>query len=304
MKFMADSIFECHMLGDYRIHVVVPARDEALHIEGVISTMPEFVDRIIVVDDGSIDGTGELCQGAELIRLEGQGVGAAIDAGHRYLVESEEGNFISCVMAGDGQMNPDDLEGLCKVAISGVDHVKGDRSTHKDGLQKMPLGRKIGTAILSFLTTLSCGRSIKDPQCGFTATRSDVLRNWDWRRSWKGYGYPNWWLMELTIKCHSIAHHPVQAIYGSEKSGLRILPFMTKVSPMLFKGLHSRVIQWRSWNPLFFSIIVLYSLGWFGLISSIVLREPLLLLSVPLFWSTTHIVDKVWVSQKVGVISG
>ena len=292
------------MLEGYRINVVVPARNEAQHIEEVISTIPEFVDRIIVVDDGSKDGTGELCKDVELIRLEGEGVGAAIDAGHQRLIETDEGVFISCVMAGDGQMDPNDLEGLCRKAIAGAHYVKGDRSRHPDGLRNMPIRRRIGTAILAFLTSLSCARTIKDPQCGYTATRSEVLRNWNWKKSWKGYGYPNWWLMELTKRGHSISHHPVRAIYGSEKSGLKITSFMTKVSPMLFKGLHTRVIAWRSWNPLFLSILLLYSLGWFTIIASIAIDEPLLLLSIPIFWSIAHLLDKIWVSQKVGAVNG
>jgi len=304
MKFMAYSRLEWHMLEGYRINVVVPARDEAQHIQKVVSTIPEFVDRTIVVDDGSIDGTSELCKGVELIRLEGEGVGAAIDAGHQRLVETEENAFISCVMAGDGQMDPEDLEGLCRKAIAGIHHVKGDRTQHPDGLKGMPVSRRIGTAILAFLTSLACGRTIKDPQCGYTATRCEVLRNWNWEKSWKGYGYPNWWLMELTKRGYSISHHPVRAIYGSEKSGLKINSFMTKVSPMLFKGLHARVIGWRSWNPLFLSILLLYSLGWFGVIASIVIKEPLLLFSIPIFWSVAHLLDKIWVSQKVGVHHG
>ena len=45
-------------------------------------------------------------------RLEGEGVGSAIDHGHRRLLEVMDSEFISVVMAGDGQMDPDDMESL------------------------------------------------------------------------------------------------------------------------------------------------------------------------------------------------
>ena len=88
------------------IGVVIPARNEIEHIGGVLDTIPDFVDKVVVVDDGSTDGTGELVKNAELVRLEGEGVGAAIDNGHQKLLEIIEGEFISVVMAGDGQMDP------------------------------------------------------------------------------------------------------------------------------------------------------------------------------------------------------
>ena len=46
---------------------------------------------VVVAIDGSTDGTGELVKNAELVRLEGEGVGAAIDSGHRKLLEIIEG---------------------------------------------------------------------------------------------------------------------------------------------------------------------------------------------------------------------
>ena len=81
----------------------------------------------MVVDDGSTDGTGELAGEAELVRLEGEGVGSAIDHGHRRLLEVMDSEFISVVMAGDGQMDPDDMESLLAPIINRqAHHSKGE----------------------------------------------------------------------------------------------------------------------------------------------------------------------------------
>ena len=53
------------------VAVVIPARDEEKHIEKVIDTIPSFVDRIVVVDDGSKDNTARLVKNADLVKLEG-----------------------------------------------------------------------------------------------------------------------------------------------------------------------------------------------------------------------------------------
>ena len=264
------------------IGVVIPARNEAEHLPSVLSAIPSFVDKVVVVDDGSTDGTGELAGEAELVRLEGEGVGSAIDHGHRRLLEVMDSEFISVVMAGDGQMDPDDIESLLAPIINRqAHHSKGERL---DRAGKMPLYRRIGTFILSILTTLACGQNIRDPQCGYTATSSKVLESWNWEHSWKGYGYPNWWLMGLSEKGWRITHVPVKAIYEGQKSGIRVSSFLPKVALMLLIGLHTRIIRNTLNNPSLPLVItwVTYVAGW---------------IYNPLLFVVTHLSDRIHVSH-------
>ena len=264
------------------IGVVIPARNESEHLSGVLSGIPSFVDKVVVVDDGSTDGTGELAGDAELVRLEGEGVGSAIDHGHRRLLEVMDSEFISVVMAGDGQMDPNDMESLIAPIINRqAHHSKGERL---DRAGKMPLHRRIGTFILSILTTLACGQTIRDPQCGYTATSSEVLESWNWERSWKGYGYPNWWLMALSERGWRISHVPVRAIYEGQKSGIRVSSFLPKVALMLLVGLHSRIIRNTLNNPSLPIVItwVTYIAGW---------------IYSPILFVVTHLSDRIHVSQ-------
>ena len=264
------------------IGVVIPARNESEHLSGVLSGIPSFVDKVVVVDDGSTDGTGELAGDAELVRLEGEGVGSAIDHGHRRLLEVMDSEFISVVMAGDGQMDPDDMESLIAPIINRqAHHSKGERL---DRAGKMPLHRRIGTFILSILTTLACGQTIRDPQCGYTATSSEVLESWNWERSWKGYGYPNWWLMALSERGWRISHVPVRAIYEGQKSGIRVSSFLPKVALMLLVGLHSRIIRNTLNNPSLPIVItwVTYIAGW---------------IYNPILFVVTHLSDRIHVSH-------
>ena len=263
------------------IGVVIPARNEAEHISSVLSGIPSFVDKVVVVDDGSTDGTGDLAGNAELVRIEGEGVGSAIDHGHRKLLEVMDTEFISVVMAGDGQMDPDDMESLITPIINRqAHHSKGERL---DRAGKMPLYRRFGTFILTILTTLACGQTIRDPQCGYTATSSEVLKSWNWERSWKGYGYPNWWLMALSEMGWRISHVPVKAIYEGQKSGIRISSFLPKVALMLLIGLHSRIIRNTLNNPSLPIVItwVTYIAGW---------------IYNPLLFVVTHLSDRIHVS--------
>lgn len=269
------------MYKGMHVAVVIPAKDEEEHIGNVLSTIPEFVDRVVVVDDGSKDNTAKFVKNADLIQLEGDGVGAAIDAGHQHLLRVLEDDFISVVMAGDGQMDPDDMESLLEPIISGkAHHVKGERL---DRAGKMPLIRRFGTLLLSLLTTLACGQSIRDAQCGYTATSSIVLQSWNWDKSWKGYGYPNWWLMKLSEEGWKVAHSPVKAIYEGQKSGIRLYSFLPKVSLMLLLGLHLRIIRNTLSKPTFPIAIVwtTYVLAW---------------TYNPIMFVCAHIADRVHVS--------
>ncbi len=263
----------------WHIGVVVPAKNEAKFIRKVIETMPEGVDCIVVVNDGSTDATSQEikaahCQ-AELIEIDlgGQGVGAAIDAGHQAMLEQFDGPFVSVVMAGDGQMDPEDLRAVIAPVITGqADHVKGNRFAHSAGTDNMPVQRKLASKVLSIATTLAAGQPIVDPQCGYTATSHEVLKEWNWNRSWKGYGYPNFWLIQLAKGGWRVNEVPVKSVYGAETSGIKRLKFFASVGAMMAIEHHRRNFGWlfnRNVTPHTLFAFIAYAIGWISLLPGI-----------------------------------
>jgi len=259
----------------WKVCVVMPARNEAEHIRDAVSGLPDWVDRVVVVDDGSNDNTSELAldAGAKVIHSEGIGVGGAIAAGYQHLLASEiSGRWCAVVMAGDGQMDPIDLPTLIEPIMSGnADFVTGDRSAHPEGLIAMPLRRRMGTWWLRHLTNMATGLEIHDPQCGYTACSDRMLQSWDWSGNWNGYGYPNWWLLRCVEQGFAVAEVPVRAIYEGQSSGIRILTFLPKVSGMLLLGLFSRGSGWYLLGQRRISALkrITVSIGFLGGISAI-----------------------------------
>jgi len=130
------------------VAVIVPCFNEERKIDGVIQSMPDVVDRVYVVDDASQDGSVTIAEQAAInygkdiviIRQEkNAGVGAAICAGYKAAYAD---NFdLVAVMAGDGQMDPDDLESLLEpVALGYADYAKGNRFKSSVG-DKIPAVR-------------------------------------------------------------------------------------------------------------------------------------------------------------------
>ena len=313
---LPTSVYLSNRLGKdvynhWNIGVVIPARNEEDFISGVLQTIPTFVDNVIVVDDGSEDSTADICKQflnsrykLSIIQNHGNGVGSAIDRGHQELLDISDKPFISVVMAGDGQMNPDDMENLIQPIIQEkADYSKGNRFIHREGTGKMPLIRKIASIILSFFTTLASGLRISDPQCGYTATSFKILETWDWEKSWKGYGYPNDWIINLTKNSWRIKEVPVKSIYGSEKSSINNLTFFVKVGFMMFVQHHRRVFSKllsKNVNPHTILAFVAYMIGWIAIIPNIstdLEREfierglPTIIL-IFIAWSCAHILDR------------
>ena len=268
------------MHNGWHVGVVIPAKDEELFIGAVLDTLPNFVDSVVVIDDGSSDDTSKVANKYQeksynltIIRLEGKGVGGAIDAGHLEMLRNCPEPFVSVVMAGDGQMDPDDLTRVITPIIEQrSDYVKGNRFIHSGGLGNMPKVRRFASQILAFLTTLAAGIAVSDPQCGYTATSHRVLKEWNWAKSWDKYGYPNYWLIELSRLSFSVIEVPVKSIYGSEKSNLKMLRFLFSVGIMMFVMLHKRCLSMlfnRNVVPHSIFSLVAYSIGWIAIIPSI-----------------------------------
>lgn len=211
------------MLEGKRIVVVVPAFREERHIAGVVGSMPEWVDHVCVVDDASDDATSEIARRSRATVLKhetNRGVGAAIATGYRWAIDRGD---VACVMAGDGQMHPDDLASVALPIVRGeADYAKGNRFAAPHGAKGMPIGRKIGGRIFSAMTSFAIRQKIRDSQCGFTAISRRALVAVDLERLWPRFGYPNDLLGQLAARRLRIVEVPVRPVYDGENSKLRI----------------------------------------------------------------------------------
>jgi glycosyltransferase involved in cell wall biosynthesis len=248
------------------VAVVVPAYNEEALVGSTVSGIPAFVDNIIVVDDCSKDETAMRAQNAdkrvEVIAHErNQGVGAAIIAGYRRAIAI--GVDVTCVMAADGQMDPDDLETLVRaIAVDETDYAKANRLFTGQAWQLIPRTRYLGNAALSFMTKIASGYwHVADSQSGYTAVNLETLKLLDLDRIYRRYGFPNDLLVHLNVFNRRVRDYPSRPIYGvGERSGIRLRHVVPKISWLLLKGFFWRMGQKyviRDFHPL----ILFYMLG-------------------------------------------
>jgi glycosyltransferase involved in cell wall biosynthesis len=230
------------VLDGKTVAVVVPAYNEEALVGSTVALIPAFVDRIIVVDDGSKDETAAKALAGDA-RVEvvpherNMGVGAAIVSGYKQAVVEEID--VTCVMAADGQMDPDDLETLARAIAAGeCDYAKANRLFTGQAWEIIPRSRYIGNAILSFLTKIASGYwHVADSQSGYTAASLDTLRMLDLDRIYRRYGFPNDMLVHLNVWNRRVRDYPSRPIYGvGERSGIRIYRVVPTISWLLLKG--------------------------------------------------------------------
>jgi glycosyltransferase involved in cell wall biosynthesis len=255
------------MLEGRRVAVVVPAFDEEALIAATVQGIPGFVDRVFVVDDASTDGTAEQVRALDDPRVElivhdrNRGVGAAIVTGYkRALAERVDA---TAVMAGDNQMDPDELEGLALPVVRGeLDYAKANRLFTGSAWTLMPRSRYLGNAMLSFLTKIASGYwHVADSQAGYTVVSLRMLQLLDLDRVYARYGFPNDLLVHLNVWNARVRDFPSRPIYGvGERSGIRIRAVVPRISWLLVKGFFWRMREKyviRDFHPLVF----FYALG-------------------------------------------
>ena len=236
------------MLRGKRVAVVVPAFNEADKISRTIRSVPGFVDHVLVVDDGSADGTARVAarsgrRGLEILTHPGnRGVGAAIASGYRRALAL--GADATVVMAGDAQMDPADLPRLLAPVLAGeADYSKGNRFAWPGCRREMPLARFVGNAILSHLTRVASGyRRVFDSQCGYTVASRAALGAIDPNAMFARYGYPNDLLGRLGRAGARVVDVPVRPVYGPGwRSGLRPWAVVYPIAFVLLRAFVCRV---------------------------------------------------------------
>lgn len=193
--------------------------------------------------------------------LQNAGVGASIATGYQWCRE----NNIDCsvVMAGDGQMDPNELLSICEPVVNGeVDYVKGNRLTHRSAFFVVPKIRYFGNSVLSLLTKIASGYwHISDTQCGYTAISINALNAIRIHEIYKSYGCPNDILVKLNIAFCTVKEVGIKPIYSiGEVSKMKIWKVIPTISFLLFKSFFMRLYfkyLFRDFHPLF----LLYNFG-------------------------------------------
>lgn len=308
------------MLHNRTVAVVVPCYNEEKQIRRVIDTMPGFVDRIVIVNDCSKDGTARVVteallasdnrsavhtpdlmaappafdgyNRAEIVlherkqseerfftpaevvnandtaeriilinHLENGGVGAAIATGYKWC--RDHGIDCTAVMAGDGQMDPSELERICQPVVEqGIDYVKGNRLIHRSAWLVIPRVRFFGNSILSILTKVASGYwNVSDTQTGYTAISNAALNAIAIHKIYRSYGMPNDMLVKLNIALCTLREVEIKPVYDvGEQSKMKIFKVIPRVSWLLCKSFFKRLwikYLFRDFHPLF----ILYNLS-------------------------------------------
>lgn len=253
------------MYKNFSVAVVVPCYNEGSQITQVLESMPDFVDRIYVVDDSSHDNTVENVipytrQEPERIKLiqheVNLGVGGAISSGYKAARDDELD--LAVVMAGDAQMDPDELPNIIEPIVRDeCDYTKGNRLFTGDAWNIIPRVRYLGNAALSLLTKIASGYwHITDSQSGYTAINRRALQTIDWDKMYPRYGQPNDLLVRLNIYNFRVRDIPIRPVYGvGEKSGVRPLRMVPRLARLIFRLFLYRLVQKyviRDFHPLLF----------------------------------------------------
>lgn len=266
------------MLNNKKISVVIPAYNEESKISKVITTLPKFVDLIILVDDASSDKTISKAEEAAkkakfklkvLAFRQNKGVGAAIVAGYKEALAQKI--TATAVMAGDAQMDPGELKDIViPVVKQEAEYVKGNRLIYGQAWRMMPKVRYLGNSVLSLLTKATSGYwHVADSQTGYTAISLEALEKIDLDDLYARYGFPNDLLVHLNVINGRVKEIPIKPIYHvNGKSGIRLWKVIPTIGWLLLRRFFWRLkIKYiiQDFHPLVFFYIFAFILNIIGL---------------------------------------
>ena len=232
----------------HKIYVVIPCYRVKNHILQVIEAIGSEVIKIIVVDDGCPEHSGQYveknCSDPRvkvIYNSKNLGVGGAMLNGYRESIA--EGADVIVKIDGDGQMDPSlIMEFVNPILLGEADYTKGNRFFNLDNILRMPKIRIFGNAVLSLLTKISSGYwDLFDPTNGYTAIHSHVAKKLPFDKISSSYFFETDILFRLGILRAVVRDIPMDAFYGEEKSSLRIVKILPEFLNKHFLNFMKRI---------------------------------------------------------------
>jgi len=232
-----------------RVLAGIAAYNEARYVGSIVLQARQYVDEVIVVDDGSTDNTARIAElaGATVIRHnQNRGYGATVRS---ILAEAKKRNpDVLVLLDADSQHNPNEIPTLIKAVSEGSDLAIGSREAQKD---KTPRYRRIGQKVVSRSTRLASKANISDSECGFRAFSQRAISELELKAS--GMAVSAETIVRAAEKNLKITEVPISNIYTKDGSTLnpirhgidvlsRIIVMISQRRPLFFFGLAGGIL--------------------------------------------------------------
>ena len=227
----------------------IAAYNEARYVGSIVLQARQYVDEVIVVDDGSTDNTARVAElaGATVIHhSENKGKGAAIQS---ILAEAKKRNPDAVVLLdADAQHNPNEIPALIKPIAEGFDLVIGSREAQKD---KTPRYRRIGQKVVLRSTRLASKTNISDSESGFRALSPKAINELELKAN--GFAIESEMITLAADKNLKITEVSISNIYTKDGSTLhpivhgvdvlsRMIVMILQRRPLFFFGLAGSIL--------------------------------------------------------------
>jgi len=232
-----------------KIIAVIPAFNEEKYVGTVVLRTRQYVDEVVVVDDGSTDQTADVARlaGASVIRHEeNKGYGAAVQ---RLLAEAKRrAADVVVLLDADSQHSPDEIPHLIKPVSEGFDLVIGSREKRRVDI---PLYRRIGLGVISFFSYILSRKKVADSESGFRVFSKEAIARLELREN--GMSVSAETIAKAAEEGLKITERPISIRYTRDGSTLhpvvhgfevlgRIIAMISERRPLFFFGLGGAIL--------------------------------------------------------------